>query len=117
VKHYLQDVGSTFGMANGPHEWDIGWEHFYESGASRRRLLSFGFALSPWQTVPYTEYSSVGRFVGAHFKADDGSTSSPLGGQHDDRYHLTGAAQPPANGKSISPGSIRSSTIRCGGSR
>jgi len=67
VKHYLQDVGSTFGMANGPHEWDIGWEHFYEAGATRRRLFSFGFALSPWQTVPYTEYSSVGRFEGDVF--------------------------------------------------
>ena len=28
VRHYLQDVGSTFGMgANGPHDWDEGWEH------------------------------------------------------------------------------------------
>jgi hypothetical protein len=67
VKHYLQDVGSTFGMANGPHEWDIGWEHFYEKGATRRRLFSFGFALSPWQTVPYTEYPSIGRFEGDEF--------------------------------------------------
>ncbi len=67
VKHYLQDVGSTFGMANGPHEWDIGWEHFYETGATRRRLFSFGFALSPWQTVPYTEYPSIGRFEGDVF--------------------------------------------------
>jgi hypothetical protein len=67
VKHYLQDVGSTFGMANRPHEWDIGWEHFYEGAASRRRLLSFGFALSPWQTVPYTEYRSIGLFEGDTF--------------------------------------------------
>ena len=67
VKHYLQDVGSTFGMANGEHEWDIGWEHFYEKSASRRRLLTFGFALQPWQTVPYTEYPSVGRFEGDAF--------------------------------------------------
>jgi hypothetical protein len=67
VKHYLQDVGSTFGMANGEHEWDIGWEHFYEKGASRRRLFSFGFALSPWQTVPYTEYPSIGLFEGDVF--------------------------------------------------
>ena len=67
VKHYLQDVGSTFGMANGPHEWEIGWEHFFEAGASRRRLLSFGFALSPWQTVAYTEYRSIGRFEGDVF--------------------------------------------------
>jgi hypothetical protein len=68
VKHYLQDVGSTFGMANNPHEWDIGWEHVYEPSASRRRLLTFGFALSPWQTVPYIEeYSSIGRFEGDRF--------------------------------------------------
>jgi hypothetical protein len=67
VKHILQDVGSTFGMANGKHEWDIGYEHFYEANASRRRLLSFGFALSPWQTVPYTEYSSIGHFEGDEF--------------------------------------------------
>ncbi len=67
VKHYLQDVGSTFGMANRDHEWDIGWEYFYEGSASRRRLLSFGFALSPWQTVPYTEYRSIGLFEGDAF--------------------------------------------------
>jgi hypothetical protein len=67
VKHVLQDVGSTFGMANRPHEWDIGWEYFFEREAARRRLLSFGFAPSPWQTVPYTEYPSVGRFEGDRF--------------------------------------------------
>ncbi len=26
VKHYLQDVGSTFGMNNDFHEWDLGYE-------------------------------------------------------------------------------------------
>jgi hypothetical protein len=67
VKHVLQDVGSTFGMANGAHDWSLGWEYFHEPGPSRRRLLTFGFALSPWQTVPYTEYRSIGRFEGDHF--------------------------------------------------
>ncbi len=67
LKHYLQDVGSTFGMANNPHEWDMGWEYFWEGAASRRRLLTFGFALSPWQTVSYTEYQSVGLFEGDDF--------------------------------------------------
>ena len=68
VKHYLQDVGSTFGMgANGPHDWDEGWEYFYEGGPSRKRLFTFGFALSPWQTVPYGDYASVGRFEGDRF--------------------------------------------------
>jgi hypothetical protein len=67
VKHYLQDVGSTFGMANNPHEWDMGWEYFYEADASRRRLFSYGFNLSPWQTVPYTFYPSIGLFEGDRF--------------------------------------------------
>src|SRR5262245_30782995 len=40
VKHVLQDVGSTFGMANREHEWDIGWEHFYQGDATMRRLVS-----------------------------------------------------------------------------
>src|SRR5215212_6978387 len=67
VKHYLQDVGSTFGTANGPHEYDIGWEYFWDQKPSRRRLYSFGFALSPWQTVPYEDHPTMGRFEGDVF--------------------------------------------------
>ena len=67
IKHYLQDVGSTFGMSNARHEWDLGSEYFYEGAATRRRLFSFGFALSPWQTVRYVEYPSVGKFEGDAF--------------------------------------------------
>ena len=77
VKHYLQDVGSTFGMANGRHEWDIGWEHFYEGDSSRRRLATFGFALSPWQTVPYKEYPSIGRFEGDRFDPTEWKPHTP----------------------------------------
>jgi hypothetical protein len=64
VKHYLQDVGSTFGMCNDLHEWDLSWEYFYEGPPSWKRLFTFGFALSPWQTVDYVEYPSVGKFEG-----------------------------------------------------
>jgi hypothetical protein len=67
VKHYLQDVGSTFGMCNDLREWDLGWEHFYEAGTTRKRLFSFGFALSPWQKAKYVEYPSVGKFEGDLF--------------------------------------------------
>jgi hypothetical protein len=67
VKHILQDVGSTFGMANGKYEWDLGYEHFYQKETSRKRLFSFGFALSPWQTVPYREYPSIGKLDGDQF--------------------------------------------------
>jgi hypothetical protein len=67
VKHWLQDVGSTFGMCNDLHEWDLGWEHFYQGDTLRKRLFSFGFALSPWQTVKYTEGPSIGKFEGDRF--------------------------------------------------
>ena len=67
VKHYLQDVGSTFGMCNAEHEWDLSYEHFYQGDATRKRLFSFGFALSPWQTVNYEEYPSIGKFEGEVF--------------------------------------------------
>jgi hypothetical protein len=67
VKHYLQDVGSTFGMCNDLHEWDLSYEHFYQGDTTKKRLFSFGFALSPWQTIPYVEYPSIGKFEGDHF--------------------------------------------------
>jgi hypothetical protein len=68
VKHYLQDVGSTFGMCNELYEWDLSWERFYQGDTTRKRLLSFGFALSPWQTVGYKEYKSIGKFEGDKFE-------------------------------------------------
>ena len=68
VKHYLQDVGSTFGMCNDEFEWDLSHEYFVEGDTTRKRLFSFGFALSDWQTIPYPEYyPSVGRFEGDRF--------------------------------------------------
>jgi hypothetical protein len=71
VRHYLQDVGSTFGVgANGPHDWDEGWEHTYDGPPSLRRLLSFGLAFSPWQRAAYEEHPSIGRFEGVAFQPD-----------------------------------------------
>jgi hypothetical protein len=67
IRHYLQDVGASLGVANDPGVWDMGWEYFHDGDALRKRLLSFGFALSPWQTIPYTEYPEVGRFEGDRF--------------------------------------------------
>jgi hypothetical protein len=67
VRHYLQDVGSTFGMCNDLYEWDLSYEHFYQGDKTRKRLFSFGFALSPWQTVDYVEYPSIGKFEGDAF--------------------------------------------------
>ena len=63
---------------NNPHEWDMGWEHFYDGPATQRRLLTFGFALSPWQTVPYIEYPSVGLFEGDRFDPTTWKPQTPV---------------------------------------
>lgn len=69
IRHYLQDVGSTFGMgANGPHDWDEGFEYIYEDAPTVRRLVTFGFGFSPWQQARYTPYfPAVGRFEADRF--------------------------------------------------
>ena len=68
VRHYLQDVGSTFGTgANGPREYDEGAEHLFEGGLAMKRLVTLGFFMKPWQTIPYDENPAIGRFEGAFF--------------------------------------------------
>jgi hypothetical protein len=68
VRHYLQDVGSTFGTgANAFREYDEGWEYLYEGDLAFKRLVSFGFYLQPWQTVKYVENPAIGRFEGTEF--------------------------------------------------
>jgi hypothetical protein len=75
VRHYLQDVGSTFGAgANGPHEFDEGWESLLDTPQVLARLVTFGLYMRPWQRVRYMELPSIGRFEGDRF---DPRTWSP----------------------------------------
>jgi hypothetical protein len=68
VRHYLLDVGSTFGIgANGPHEWTDGYEHLFQADKALKRLYTLGFHIQPWQTVDYEENRSIGRFEGDEF--------------------------------------------------
>jgi len=68
VRHYLQDVGSTFGTgANGPREYDEGWEELYDGTLTRKRLARLGFFFEPWQTVQYVDQPAIGRFEGDMF--------------------------------------------------
>jgi hypothetical protein len=68
VRHYLQDVGSTFGTgANAPREYDEGWEYLWEGGTAMKRLITLGFAVPPWQTVKYAKQPAIGRFEGVEF--------------------------------------------------
>jgi hypothetical protein len=68
VRHYLQDVGSTFGTgAEGPHEFHEGWESLYDPDLAWRRFISLGFFLQPWQTASFDERPEIGRFEGDAF--------------------------------------------------
>ena len=68
VRHYLQDVGSTFGAgANGPHDFFEGSEYLFEGNSALKRLVSFGFRMPPWQTTDYEDHPSIGPFAGEGF--------------------------------------------------
>jgi hypothetical protein len=63
VRHYLQDVGSTFGTgALYPRDGDEGHEKLVDLGAVWRRMVTFGLYIRPWQTVDFEEHPEIGRF-------------------------------------------------------
>jgi hypothetical protein len=68
VRHYLQDVGSTFGTgAQGPREFDEGWEYLVQLKKATKRLFLFGLPLEPWHTADYADNEGIGRFEGTAF--------------------------------------------------
>jgi hypothetical protein len=68
VRHYLQDIGSTFGTgATAPREFFEGWEHLYEGDLVLKRMVSLGFLIRPWQTLNYPETPAIGRFESSAF--------------------------------------------------
>jgi hypothetical protein len=80
VRHYLQDVGSTFGTgAEGPREWEEGWEHLYEGELAWKRFYTLGFYLQPWQTASYVELPEIGRFEGDAFEPEQWRSRVPAG--------------------------------------
>ncbi len=64
VRHYLQDVGSTFGTgALGPRDGDEGHEYLYEGDKVFKRLFSLGLYIQPWQTLDYEKNAEIGKFT------------------------------------------------------
>jgi hypothetical protein len=63
--------------ANGPHDWNEGWEHVYDGPPSHKRLFTFGFAFSPWQTADYEDHPAVGRFEGDAFDPETWKPRAP----------------------------------------
>ena len=91
IRHYLQDVGSTFGTgALAPREWDEGYEYIVEGDKALKRLVTIDFYIQPWQTIPYKEYKSIGRFEGDYFKPEEWKSRIPaaavLNARADDNF-------------------------------
>jgi len=79
IRHYLQDVGSTFGTgALAARDGDEGYEYLYQGDTLSKRLLTFGFFLSPWQTLDYDEHPEIGRFEGDEFEPEDWKPRVPV---------------------------------------
>jgi hypothetical protein len=72
VRHYLQDVGSTFGTGSlHPREGDEGHEYVYEGGPTFKRLMTFGLYIRPWQTVDYEKNKEIGNFTADAFEPEE----------------------------------------------
>jgi hypothetical protein len=80
VRHYLQDVGSTFGTgALAPREYEEGWEYLVEGGLTGKRLATLNFYIPSWYRLPYEEHPAIGRFEGAGFVPEDWKPRVPTG--------------------------------------
>jgi hypothetical protein len=71
VRHYLQDVGSTFGTgARAPRDGDEGHEYLYEGGPLAARFFTLGLYVRQWQTLDYDEHPEIGKFEGDEFEPE-----------------------------------------------
>jgi hypothetical protein len=79
VRHYLQDVGSTFGTGSlHPREGDEGFEYIYDGGPTVKRLFTFGLAVSPWQTLDYSTVPQLGNFTAEAYEPDEWKPRVPI---------------------------------------
>jgi hypothetical protein len=80
VRHYLQDVGSTFGSgAQEAHQYEEGWEYIFEGGQTAKKLVLLGFPVERWRTVSYEDNKAVGRFEGKGFDPTTWKPRTPNG--------------------------------------
>ena len=78
VRHYLLDVGSTFGTggiaAHGPDE---GYAYIVDLPTTFPTLVSLGFNVRPWLTIPYEEHPAIGIFEGDRFDPETWKPRTP----------------------------------------
>ena len=71
VKHYLIDMGSTFGSNNlMPHLPKYGNEYVWDPGNVAKSILAVGFFQKPWENPLPMPYAELGYFENETFRAD-----------------------------------------------
>ena len=79
VRHYLQDVGSTFGTGSlNPRQGEEGYEYLYEGDRSAARFFTMSFWIQPWQTIDYDEHPEVGLFSAAAYEPEEWRPRVPV---------------------------------------
>ena len=79
VRHYLQDVGSTFGTGSlNPRQGEEGYEYLYEGDRTAARFFSLNFWMAPWQTVNYDEHPEVGLFSAEVYEPEEWKPRVPV---------------------------------------
>ncbi len=80
VRHYLQDVGSTFGTgALDARDPDEGYERVYEGKPTAKRLVTMGLYIQPWQTADYVKNHEIGRFSSDAYEPEKWTPRVPAG--------------------------------------
>ena len=79
VRHFLQDVGSTFGTGSlHPREGDEGHEYIYDGGPTAKRLFTLGLYVRPWQTLDYHTVPELGNFSAEAFHPEEWKPRVPV---------------------------------------
>jgi len=79
VRHYLQDVGSTFGTGSlHAREGDEGHEYIYDGGPTAKRLFTLGLYVRPWQTLNYSTVQQLGNFTAEAYEPDEWKPRVPI---------------------------------------
>ncbi len=79
VRHYLQDVGSTFGTGSlDPREGDEGHEYVYEGAPTAKRFATLGFYIRRWQTLDYEKNKEIGKFTAEAFEPEQWKPRVPV---------------------------------------
>ena len=79
VKHYLQDVGSTFGTgANAPRDGDEGYEYLYEGWSRVQAARHLWLVLGSVAEGRLRREREIGKFEGTKFEPEDWRPRTPI---------------------------------------